>query len=151
MNLCLATIGPRGISPEFRGLMDEFLKRAGRFGPVEHRRFGSEAAFLAAFSGKAGRTQPVLVLADSRGSQLSSEELAALVGKHRDGGTQELVLGIGPADGWTAEALGVAAQKVAFGRITLPHELATVVAAEQIYRALAILAGHPYHKGHRGE
>jgi len=37
---------------------------------------------------------------------------------------------------------------VAFGRITLPHELAAVVAAEQIYRALTILAGHPYHTGH---
>ena len=41
-----------------------------------------------------------------------------------------------------------AAHIVSFGRITLPHELARAVAAEQIYRALTILAGHPYHSGH---
>ena len=58
-----------------------------------------------------------------------------------------LVLGIGPADGWSA-ALKRADLSLAFGRITLPHELAAVVAAEQIYRALTILAGHPYHTGH---
>jgi 23S rRNA (pseudouridine1915-N3)-methyltransferase len=37
---------------------------------------------------------------------------------------------------------------LSFGAITLPHELARAVLAEQIYRALTILAGHPYHSGH---
>jgi len=79
---------------------------------------------------------------------LSSDEFAGELGRLRDTGTQMLVLGIGPADGWSAAALKRADLSLAFGRITLPHELAAVVAAEQIYRALTILAGHPYHTGH---
>jgi 23S rRNA (pseudouridine1915-N3)-methyltransferase len=66
----------------------------------------------------------------------------------QDAGTQQLVFAIGPADGWSPAALARADRTVAFGRITLPHELAATVAAEQIYRALTIRAGHPYHSGH---
>ena len=58
------------------------------------------------------------------------------------------LVAIGPADGWSDAALAAATRTVAFGRITLPHELAAVIAAEQLYRALTILAGHPYHSGH---
>jgi len=90
----------------------------------------------------------MLLLTDSRGKQLSSEDLAENVGRLRDTGAQTLIFAIGPADGWSAVALKRADLTVAFGRITLPHELAAVVAAEQIYRALTILAGHPYHSGH---
>jgi 23S rRNA (pseudouridine1915-N3)-methyltransferase len=61
---------------------------------------------------------------------------------------QLLVVGVGPADGWSRAALGRADRTVAFGRITLPHELAAVIAAEQIYRALTIRARHPYHSEH---
>jgi 23S rRNA (pseudouridine1915-N3)-methyltransferase len=87
-------------------------------------------------------------MTDSRGKQLTSEELAAEVGRLQDGGTQLLVVAIGPADGWSEAARKRADLTIAFGRITLPHELAAVVAAEQIYRALTIRAGHPYHSGH---
>jgi 23S rRNA (pseudouridine1915-N3)-methyltransferase len=85
---------------------------------------------------------------DSQGQQLSSREIATLVGSLQDNGTQQLIFAIGPADGWSPEALAKADKVVAFGRITLPHELAAVVAAEQLYRALTIRAGHPYHSGH---
>jgi 23S rRNA (pseudouridine1915-N3)-methyltransferase len=74
--------------------------------------------------------------------------LAATLGRAQDDGVQSVVLAIGPADGWSPAALAAATRTVAFGRITLPHELAAVVAAEQIYRALTIRAGHPYHSGH---
>jgi len=59
-----------------------------------------------------------------------------------------LVLAIGPADGWSPAARARADLLLSFGRITLPHELAAVVAAEQLYRALTIRAKHPYHCGH---
>ena len=94
-----------------------------------------------------GRTAPVLVALDSRGKQFSSEELADFVRQHQERGTQELIFAVGPADGWTAAALTLAQQTLSLGKITLPHELARVVLAEQIYRAFTILNHHPYHGG----
>jgi 23S rRNA (pseudouridine1915-N3)-methyltransferase len=54
----------------------------------------------------------------------------------------------GPAELLTQEYVARAHKKISFGAMTLPHELARTVLAEQIYRALTILAGHPYHSGH---
>jgi 23S rRNA (pseudouridine1915-N3)-methyltransferase len=59
-----------------------------------------------------------------------------------------LVLAIGPADGWSAATRKRANLLLSLGRMTLPHQLARIVLAEQVYRALTILAGHPYHSGH---
>ncbi len=110
--------------------------------------FLSEADALE-FAGRLkGRTRPALLLTDSHGQALSSEEFASAVGSLQDSGIQQLLLGIGPADGWSAAARERADRIISFGCITLPHELAAVVAAEQIYRALTIRAGHPYHDGH---
>ena len=150
MKILLGTISPRRSSqtgPAAR-LLEGYIERCGRYLPVNHRVFASEDALLGFVEENAGRIRPALLLADSRGRQLSSDEFARELGRLRDNGTQVLVLGIGPADGWSAAALKRADLSLAFGRITLPHELAAVVAAEQIYRALTILAGHPYHTGH---
>jgi 23S rRNA (pseudouridine1915-N3)-methyltransferase len=57
-------------------------------------------------------------------------------------------MAIGPADGWSDTARQRADLLLSLGRITLPHQLARVVLAEQVYRAFTILAGHPYHSGH---
>ena len=150
MKILLATISPRrsGLTGPAAALLESFIERSGRYSVVEHRNFPSEEAVLGFLEQAAGRTRPALLLADSRGKQLSSEEFAGELARLRDNGTQTLLLGIGPADGWSATALKKADLTLAFGRMTLPHELAAVVAAEQIYRALTILAGHPYHTGH---
>jgi len=89
-----------------------------------------------------------LVLLDSRGETLSSEELAGLLGARRDAGQQTIVFAIGPASGWSDRARSQAQNTLSLGRMTLPHELARLVLAEQLYRAFTILAGHPYHIGH---
>ncbi len=89
------------------------------------------------------------MLLDGRGKMLSSEQLAGWIGQQRDGGQQTLVFAIGPADGWSEAARGRAGLLLSLGPMTLPHELARVVVAEQVYRAFTILAGHPYHTGHR--
>ena len=96
----------------------------------------------------AGRTKPHLILLDSLGKQFTSEELAAYIGKLRDAGQQNLIFAVGPADGWSTAAKSRASLILSFGKITLPHELARTILAEQVYRALTILAGHPYHSGH---
>jgi 23S rRNA (pseudouridine1915-N3)-methyltransferase len=128
-------------------LVAEYLKRTSRYCVAESREFAEEAALWKNLE-RAARTAPVVVALDSRGKQMSSEELAAFIGQHLERGTQELVFAIGPADGWSQASLERAAQRLSLGRMTLPHELARVVMAEQLYRAFAILNHHPYHGGH---
>ncbi|MGE5114165.1 MAG: 23S rRNA (pseudouridine(1915)-N(3))-methyltransferase RlmH [Acidobacteriaceae bacterium] len=130
-----------------RELTSEYLKRLGRYVSVEGKEAADETAVLKLAS-KPGRTTPVLVLLDSRGKQYTSEEFAGFLRKHQEGGAQELILAIGPADGWSEEARETAKTTMSLGKMTLPHELARVVLLEQLYRGFTILAGHPYHSGH---
>ncbi|MFT0859939.1 23S rRNA (pseudouridine(1915)-N(3))-methyltransferase RlmH [Ancylobacter sp. G4_0304] len=83
---------------------------------------------------------------DPRGTELSSEQLAADVAALRDRGVRALSFLIGGADGLSPEVHERADRLVAFGRATFPHQLVRVMLAEQIYRVTTILAGHPYHK-----
>jgi 23S rRNA (pseudouridine1915-N3)-methyltransferase len=129
-------------------LIADYVTRASRYVPCETQLFASEAAFLAWLDRQTARTPAHLVLLDSRGKQLSSEDLADSIARLRDSGTQRLVFAIGPADGWSEATRTRANLLLSFGRITLPHQLARVVLAEQVYRAFTILAGHPYHSGH---
>jgi 23S rRNA (pseudouridine1915-N3)-methyltransferase len=85
---------------------------------------------------------------DSRGESFSSEALAKWLGSRRDAGQQTIVFAVGPASGWSAGAQRQGQTLLSLGPMTLPHELARLVLAEQIYRAFTILAGHPYHTGH---
>ena len=126
----------------------DYVERASRYVLSESRVFGSEAGLFEWVDRQSGRTPAYMVLLDSRGRELTSEEFAERIGRVRDEGVQRLVFAIGPADGWTAPARQRAHLLMSLGRMTLPHQLAGVVLAEQVYRALTILAGHPYHSGH---
>jgi 23S rRNA (pseudouridine1915-N3)-methyltransferase len=82
---------------------------------------------------------------------MSSEALAEWLGARRDEGAQHIVFAIGPADGWSENVRTDARRRrglLSFGPMTLAHQLARLVMAEQLYRACTILTGHPYHKGH---
>ena len=154
MKIFLATISPTRSRPKSdaaAALAADYLARASRYLPCESQSHPSEASLLAWLDRSArqgARTLPILILLDSRGKQLTSEDFAAHLGRLRDSGAQSVVLAIGPADGWSPAARSRAGFVLSFGAITLPHELARTVLAEQIYRALTILAGHPYHSGH---
>ena len=87
-----------------------------------------------------------LICLDRGGDQLGSEEFAQVLAKFRDDGAEGLAFLIGGADGLGLAALFKADRVVSFGPMTLPHGLARIVLAEQIYRAETILAGHPYHR-----
>ncbi len=89
----------------------------------------------------------VLWAFDETGADLSSENFARDIGKLRDAGASALVLAIGGADGLDESLLTRANRKIAFGAMTLPHQIARVILLEQIYRATTILSGHPYHRG----
>jgi len=126
----------------------EYLTRISRYAQSDSQLFNSEEAFLDWLTRQSGRIPAYAILLDSRGKQLSSEELAERIGRLRDEGAQRLVFAIGSADGWSDAARQRAYLLLSLGRITLPHQLARVVLAEQVYRAFTILAGHPYHSGH---
>ena len=91
----------------------------------------------------------VLVAFDERGKSLASEAFAERIRSARDAGDDALVCAIGGADGLDPAVRSRADLVVSFGALTLPHQLARILVVEQLYRALTILAGHPYHRGSR--
>ena len=86
------------------------------------------------------------VLLDERGKNLSSEELAEILGRWRDDGIREARFVLGAADGHSREERAEADLLIAFGKATWPHLLARAMLMEQLYRVTTILAGHPYHR-----
>ena len=90
-----------------------------------------------------------LVAFDERGKSPSSESFAQTLGGWRDAGRSGVACVIGGADGLDASVRQRADVVVSFGALTLPHQIVRVLVTEQLYRALTILAGHPYHRsGH---
>ncbi len=88
-----------------------------------------------------------IVALEVGGRALGSEAFAAWVGRTRDNGTRHVAFLLGGPDGHGPTVLTAAQLKLSLGPMTLPHGLARVVLAEQIYRATTLLAGHPYHRG----
>jgi len=87
------------------------------------------------------------VIALAIGGELwSSEELAAHLDRLGTYGTSHVVFVIGGSHGLSDDVLRRAQQKLSFGRMTLPHQLMRLVLVEQIYRAVKINRGEPYHK-----
>ena len=155
MKIKVAWIG-RTQEPAIQSLTDEYLKRISRYVPTESLVLRDEAALLEACgrSVSTKRRKPArgekstLVLTDSCGKELTSEQFAQFLGDYRDRSPLPLVFAVGPADGFTEQATVAAQHTFSLGKITLAHELARVVLLEQIYRAFTILKGHPYHSGH---
>jgi 23S rRNA (pseudouridine1915-N3)-methyltransferase len=88
----------------------------------------------------------LVIALDERGDSPTSEQFAAVLGAARDRGTPNAVLVIGGPDGHGPQLLAHAGQRISFGRLTWPHQIVRILAAEQIYRAITILSGHPYHR-----
>lgn len=86
------------------------------------------------------------VVLDERGKALTSQALATRLGQWRDDGIRETRFLLGPADGHDAATRGTADEMIAFGPATWPHLLARAMLAEQLFRAVSILQGHPYHR-----
>lgn len=86
-----------------------------------------------------------MVALDECGRSLGSEEFAARFARWRDEG-EDVAFVIGGADGLAPELKSAATMLLSLSKMTLPHGLARVMLAEQIYRAHTILSGHPYHR-----
>jgi len=152
MQITLAHISaPSRSRDTYEGSVRDYLKRCVGVARCGSEAFRNESAFLDWLARQKGRTEPALLLLDGRGRQMSSEALADWLGARRNDGTQHVVFAIGPADGWSEEARAEGKRRgglLSLGPMTLAHQLARLVMAEQLYRACTILTGHPYHRGH---
>ncbi len=159
MRLLLVSVGRLKAGPE-RDLSARYLERAGAAG----RPLGFTAIDLREIEESRARRpedrkveeakliraqMPVstkIILFDERGTASSSADFAVFLAKLRDEGAPAIGLVIGGPDGLAPELREEAARCVAFGAMTWPHQLVRIMAAEQIYRAMTILSGHPYHR-----
>jgi 23S rRNA (pseudouridine1915-N3)-methyltransferase len=159
MRLVITAVGKLKQGPE-RGLCTHYFARANAAGrmlgltPIEVIEIPESKAGTAALRCKdeteallAKLPSPCKVLSlEERGKAMTSEAFAQTLGRFRDQGTKTLAFLIGGADGLGEEARARAELSLSLGSLTLPHGLARIVLAEQIYRAATILAGHPYHR-----
>jgi 23S rRNA (pseudouridine1915-N3)-methyltransferase len=106
------------------------------------RRKTEEAEFLLG----AVPERAVLVALDEHGTAIDSRAFSERLGKWRDGGLSEVVFAIGGPDGLGAAVIGRSELRLAFGAMTWPHQFVRLMLAEQLYRAVTILSGHPYHR-----
>jgi 23S rRNA (pseudouridine1915-N3)-methyltransferase len=129
---------------EARSLVDDYVARIRHYAEIEinELRDGGPAA-LRKLKLDSSAT---MVLLDATGKQFSSQQFSKWLGDLRDRGTRELVFLCGDAEGFPSEIRERATQRISLSTLTMPHEFARVVLAEQMYRAFAILAGHPYPK-----
>jgi 23S rRNA (pseudouridine1915-N3)-methyltransferase len=159
MRLVIAAVGRLKDGPE-RELLDRYLKRLAQTGrglglaPVDMLETPEGRADSAALRQADEATRllkltaacDVLIALDETGRSMTSRAFAGQIAKCRDGGRQGLGLVIGGADGHGEAVMTKAVLKLSLGQMTLPHGLARIVLAEQLYRATTILAGHPYHR-----
>ncbi len=147
MKIKVAWIG-KTKNPAIQSLTADYLKRLSFYADVEGMTFSSEAALLKIGEKSGSRVTYSMVLLDTRGKELSSEEFAAFIENHQNRNPQPLLFAIGGANGFNPGLRRTAYFVLSLGKMTLAHELARVVLLEQLYRAFTILKGHPYHLGH---
>lgn len=139
-----------------KDLMQDYLERVRRFAPVEIAELrdrddaGGEAARIIEKEGNDILSRVVddsyVVALDERGREFDSRGLAALIEKHRVAGTKQVTFIIGGPCGLSDAVRGRADLVMSLSRLTLTHEMARVLLAEQVYRAFAIIHDLPYQK-----
>jgi 23S rRNA (pseudouridine1915-N3)-methyltransferase len=112
----------------------EYAKRLGRYCRFYLREIKSEK--------DAPETKALRVVLDPRGEVMDSAQFASFL----EGAQRDIAFYIGGADGWSDQFRRGADRLLSLSKMTLPHELARVLLAEQVYRAFTILGGHPYNK-----
>jgi 23S rRNA (pseudouridine1915-N3)-methyltransferase len=128
-------------------LVQEYTKRIHMFTPC-----GISGAHLEDFKNAPEVSQTKVWMCDrsAKAQALSSEDLAKKLANVMNSSTKTLNIFLGQSEGFNEKILKEKEIPIhlrwSFGNLTLPHELAAVVATEQIYRAFEIIRGGPYHK-----
>lgn len=159
MRIRLFAVGRLKSGPE-KDLASRYLDRFSKAGPAVGLEFSrlievpesrasnadtrkkEEAAILQKSLPEGG----LLVLLDERGKSMDSESFAQMIGRFNDSGKRDMLIAIGGADGLDPELQSRADAVVNLGIMTWPHQLVRILIAEQLYRAVTIIAGHPYHR-----
>jgi 23S rRNA (pseudouridine1915-N3)-methyltransferase len=158
MRLAIAAVGRLKDGPE-RVLFDRYWQRLeglGRkhaLGPLTLTEMAESRATSAPARASEEAARLVATLApgdvvalDERGKGLSSEQFAADLRRRRDSGVAGVTFMLGGPDGHGDAVRQRATVMLSLGAMTLPHGLARVILAEQLYRAATLMAGHPYHR-----
>jgi 23S rRNA (pseudouridine1915-N3)-methyltransferase len=129
---------------EARALLEDYASRIKHYVEIEivELRDGGPAALRKLKIDPAA----AVVLLDAAGKQFTSQQFAKWLGELRERAVREVAFLCGDAGGFPDEVRSSAKYKISLSTLTMPHEFARVLLAEQIYRAFAILAGHPYPK-----
>lgn len=155
MKLIIRAGGLMRSGPE-RDLVDDYMKRAnGLAGRCGFLSVAEQDVDLKKCRNRSEETQKILsgitsaaklVVLDERGRSPTSRNIAQKLQQVQSDGLESFILVIGGADGFEPSELPNGVEKWSFGQQTWPHKLVRVLAAEQMYRALSILAGTPYHR-----
>ena len=159
MRLIIAAVGKlkdgaeRELLAKYRDRFNRLGKKLGLAPVVWHEISESRAASAGKRREEEGaallklvRDGEFLIALEERGKTLASEAFASTLAKVRDGGSKAAGIVIGGPDGLAESVRKAAHLQLSLGAMTLPHGLARIVLAEQLYRAATILAGHPYHR-----
>ena len=135
-----------------RELVDDYLARAQKTGKQLGYRGVEEAEVSASSKDDEGQRllarhgQGIMIRLDERGEAWTSQELSKRLARWRDAGEDAVSFVIGGADGTSPAVAAAARHTISFGVQTWPHRLVRVMIAEQVYRALSIEGGSPYHR-----
>ena len=158
MLITIAAVGKLKAGPE-RELFERYMSRAttagrrlaftftlrespeSRAASAATRKNQESAAIVSALPAGA-----IIVTLDETGRSIDSRAFANRLAAWRDDGTAGVTFAIGGADGHSQALTDKAALRLAFSAMTWPHQLVRLMLAEQLYRAVTILSGHPYHR-----
>jgi len=131
--------------PGLREVLDDYLRRVGRSYSIEEieLRDAPEAALTTSIEKRLPSGSHVVAL-DVGGKAMSSEAFARWLGARTSEGKGKVTFLIGGADGLPAAIVQRAHERLSLSAMTLPHRLARLLLAEQLYRAVTILRGEPY-------
>lgn len=157
MKITLAAIGKFRHSEPEQALALDYIKRA----EVSGRPLGINSVKLQEYEIKTKDNVKVresnllrenigndcfLIVLDERGQNISSRQLAGIFEKQMQNGTKEIIFAIGGADGHDEDMRKKGDFLLSFSKLTWPHKLCRIMASEQIYRAVSIMANSPYHR-----
>lgn len=159
MRIGIVAVGRLKAGPE-KDLVSRYLDRFAKAGPACGLDFSRVSELVESRASNAATRKreeavqiekalpdnALVVALDERGKSWNSEEFAAFVGDHKDRGRRDMVLIIGGADGLDPELRDRADLTLNLGKMTWPHQVVRILLAEQLYRAVTILSGHPYHR-----
>jgi 23S rRNA (pseudouridine1915-N3)-methyltransferase len=158
LRLLVCAVGRLKAGPE-RDLCERYRERAadlsgklGLQGPsileIPESRARDEAARRREeWASLAGKSEGAVRIAlDERGTAADSAAFAGRLFRRREAGAKAVAFLIGGADGLAPEARQASDEVISFGAMTLPHQFVRILVLEQIYRALTIRLGHPYHR-----